>query len=77
VDGIIQYSVANMPGAVPRTSTIALNNATLKYGLMIADYGLDIAINRSKALKKGVNIYHGQCTCEGVCEAFNLTHISL
>ena len=77
IDGIIQYSVANMPGAVPRTSTIALNNATLKYGLMIADYGLDIAINRNKALKKGVNIYHGQCTCEGVCEAFNLAHISL
>ncbi|MFH1693222.1 MAG: alanine dehydrogenase [Bacillota bacterium] len=72
VDGIIHYSVANMPGAVPRTSTIALNNATLKYGLMIADLGLDIAMNRSEPLKKGVNVYQGQCSCEGVCEAFDL-----
>ncbi len=77
VDGIIHYSVANMPGAVPRTSTIALNNATLKYGLMIADYGLDIAIGRSNALKQGVNVYHGQCTCQGVCEAFELPFLSI
>jgi alanine dehydrogenase len=74
VDGIIHYSVANMPGAVPRTSTIALNNATLKYGLMIADNGLDIALAKSDALKQGLNIYHGKCTCEGVCEAFNLAY---
>jgi len=74
VDGIIHYSVANMPGAVPRTSTIALNNATLKYGLMIADNGLDIALAKSDALKQGLNIYHGKCTCEGVCEAFDLPY---
>jgi alanine dehydrogenase len=72
VDGIIHYSVANMPGAVPRTSTIALNNATLKYGLMIADLGLYAAMTNSVPLKKGVNIYHGECSCEGVCEAFDL-----
>ncbi len=72
VDGIIHYSVANMPGAVPRTSTIALNNATLKYGLLIADDGLDIAMNRSEPLKKGVNVYQGHCTCPGVCEAFDI-----
>ena len=72
VDGIIHYSVANMPGAVPRTSTIALNNATLKYGLMIADLGLYAAMANSLPLKKGVNIYDGQCSCEGVCEAFEL-----
>ena len=72
VDGIIHYSVANMPGAVPRTSTIALNNATLKYGLMIADLGLYAAMTNSDPLKKGVNIYHGECSCEGVCEAFDL-----
>jgi alanine dehydrogenase len=77
VDGIIHYSVANMPGAVPKTSTTALNNTTLKYGLMIADYGLDIAIGRSNALKLGVNVYHGQCTCEGVCEAFDLPYLAL
>ena len=77
VDGVVHYCVANMPGAVPRTSTIALNNTTLKYGLMIADYGLDIAIGRSEALKKGVNVYHGQCTCEGVCQAFDLPYLGI
>jgi alanine dehydrogenase len=77
VDGILHYCVANMPGAVPRTSTIALNNATLKYGLMIADKGLDLAISLSEPLKKGVNVYHGECTCEGVCQAFDLPHLSL
>lgn len=77
VDGIIHYTVANMPGAVPRTSTIALNNTTLKYGLMIADLGLDIAMNRSEPLKLGVNVYQGKCTCEGVCEAFNLEYTTL
>ncbi len=72
VDGIVHYSVANIPGAVPRTSTIALNNATLKYGLMIADLGLYAAMTNSEPLKKGVNIYDGQCACEGVCKEFNL-----
>ncbi len=77
VDGIVNYCVANMPGAVPRTSTIALNNSTLKYGLMIADNGLDIAISKSEALKKGVNVYHGKCTCKGVCEAFDLDYLDI
>ena len=77
VDGIVHYCVANMPGAVPRTSTFALNNSTLKYGLMIANYGLDIAIGKSEALKKGVNVYHGQCTCEGVCAAFELPYLAI
>jgi len=77
VDGIVHYSVANMPGAVPRTSTVALNNSTLRYGLMIADFGLDIAIGRSNALKQGVNVYHGQCTCKGVCEAFQLDFLEI
>ena len=77
VDGIIHYCVANMPGAVPQTSTVALNNTTLKYGLMIADYGLDIAVGKSEALKLGVNVYHGECTCEGVCEAFDLPYTRL
>jgi alanine dehydrogenase len=72
VDGVVHYSVANMPGAVPRTSTIALNNATLRYGLMIADFGLDLAIQKSNALKQGVNVYHGHITCQGVAEAFDL-----
>ncbi len=74
VDGIVHYCVANMPGAVPQTSTIALNNSTLKYGLMIADNGLEEAIRMSKPLKLGVNTYDGKCTCVGVCQAFDLKY---
>ena len=74
VDGIVHYCVANMPGAVPQTSTIALNNSTLRYGLMIADNGLDEAIRLSKPLKYGVNTYDGKCTCVGVCQAFGLEY---
>jgi len=77
VDGIIHYSVANMPGAVPKTSTIALNNSTLKYGLLIADNGLEEAIKISKPLKFGVNTYAGKVTCKGVGEAFNLECVDL
>jgi len=77
VDGIIHYTVANMPGAVPMTSTNALNNTTLPYGLMIADLGLDMAINRSRALKLGVNTYNGETTCLGVAEAFDLPYMEL
>jgi alanine dehydrogenase len=69
--------IKNNESRVGLTSTIALNNATLRYGLMIADFGLDIAIGRSEALKKGVNIYHGQCTCKGVCEAFDLDYLEI
>lgn len=77
VDGIVHYSVANMPGAVPRTSTKAMNNATLPYGLMIANYGLEEAIKISKPLKLGVNIYNGEVTCQGVAEAYNLAYKEL
>ncbi|BCR35844.1 alanine dehydrogenase [Mariniplasma anaerobium] len=77
VDGIIHYTVANMPGAVPMTSTKALTNATLPYGLMIADLGLDMALNRSRALKLGINVYNGEITCPGVAEAFNLPYLKL
>jgi alanine dehydrogenase len=72
VDGINHYCVANMPGAVSRTSAIALNNATLRYGLIIANNGLEKAIQISKPVKMGVNTYLGKCTCKGVAEAFNL-----
>lgn len=77
VDQIIHYAVANMPGAVPRTSTEALNHATLSYGLLIADYGLEQAIARNDALKQGVNCYQGDCTCKGVAEAFDLPYVEL
>jgi len=74
VDGITHYCVANMPGAVPRTSTIALNNSTIRYGLLIAKYGLEQAIEISRPLKFGVNTYDGKVTCQGVAEAFNMEY---
>lgn len=60
VDGIVHYCVANMPGAVPRTSTYALTNATLGYARMIAKNGLDKSVIQDQPLKYGVNIYKGQ-----------------
>lgn len=66
VDGIIQYCVANMPGAVPRTSTFALTNVTITYALSIANQGLEKAVTRDSALARGVNIYRGHVTHETV-----------
>ncbi|MFH0992780.1 MAG: alanine dehydrogenase [bacterium] len=77
VDGINHYCVANMPGAVPRTSTIALNNATLRYGLLIANNGLEAAVKGSKPIRAGVNTYDGSCACKGVAEAFGLPCVEL
>src|SRR5699024_8092303 len=57
VDGIIHYCVGNMPGAVPRTSTIALTNATLRYGLAIAEHGLEEACRKNPVMISGVNTY--------------------
>ncbi len=71
IDDIVHYCVANMPGAVARTSTQALNNATLPYVLALADHGLD-ALKQDKGFQKGLNIYRGDVTCEAVAEAFNL-----
>ena len=72
VDGVVHYCVANMPGAVPYTSTMALTNATLGYGLRIADYGLEEAARRDPAITSAINTYDGEITCQGVAEAFNL-----
>ena len=69
VDGILHYCVANMPGAVPRTSTFALTNVTLPYALVIADKGLHKAIQEDPALKKGVNTYGGKLTNREVAAA--------
>lgn len=66
VDGVVHYCVANMPGAVARTSTFALTNVTLKYARMIAKEGIDRAIMRDKPLRLGVNIYKGQLVYEQV-----------
>ncbi|MBQ8304787.1 MAG: alanine dehydrogenase [Blautia sp.] len=67
--GVVHYCVGNMPGAVPRTSTIALTNATLRYGLAIAEAGLEEACKKSKAIESGVNCYMGKLTNRNVAEA--------
>jgi len=72
VDGILHYGVANMPGAVPRTSTLALTNATLAYGLRLAQVGWKAACREDRALKLGLNIVDGKVVYPGVAEAFGL-----
>ncbi|MEM7048117.1 MAG: alanine dehydrogenase [Acidobacteriota bacterium] len=69
VDGVVHYCVANMPGAVPRTSTIALNNATLPYARALASQGIHDAVMRDPGLAEGVNTYQGQITCAPVAES--------
>ncbi len=77
VDGVTHYCVANMPGAVPVTSTQALTNATLPYGETIADHGLAEAVARDPALAKGVNVLDGKVTYEAVAEAHDLEYVPL
>lgn len=72
VDGILHYCVANIPGAFSRTSTFALNNATLKYGLELANNGVIKACRENAALKAGLNLYEGVITYYPVAEAFHL-----
>jgi len=71
VDGVVHYGVANMPGAVPRTSTFALTNQTLPYVLRLAERGLQ-ALHEDPALLKGLNTYQGKLTYRGVAEAFGM-----
>ena len=71
IDGITHYCVANMPGAVPQTSTRALTQATLPYALAIANKGWEIACAENQALAKGLNIRAGKILHKGVSEAFN------
>lgn len=73
-EGVIHYCVTNMPGAVPRTSTYALTNATLPYALQLANRGFVEAMKSNGALAKGVNVYKGQVTCEGVASAHGLEY---
>lgn len=77
VDGIVHYCVANMPGAVPYTSTMGLTNATLPYLLQLANKGWEKAVQDNSALKKGVNIVNGQIVYKEVAEAFNLPYHAL
>src|SRR3954468_4506349 len=72
VEGVLHYCVANMPGAVPRTSTFALTNATLPYALKLANFGFKGAVSSDQDLKAGVNTYAGQCTYEAVASAQNI-----
>ncbi len=72
VDGVIHYCVTNMPGAVPRTSTYALSNATLPYALKLANFGFVEAVKGDGALAKGVNTYAGHVACDGVAIAHGL-----
>jgi alanine dehydrogenase len=72
VDGIIHYGVANMPGGVPRTSTLALTNATFPYAMQLANKGWKQALKDNPALKKGLNIVDGKVTYPAVAEAFGL-----
>lgn len=72
VDGVIHYAVANMPGAVPRTSTLALTNATLPYILQLANKSWKQALRENPSLQKGLNIVAGKITHPAVAKAFNL-----
>ncbi len=72
VDGVIHYGVANMPGAVPRTSTLALTNATLPYVRRLADLGLPAALRQDPALARGLNVLAGELTNQPVAEAQGL-----
>ena len=71
VDGIAHYCVGNMPGAVPRTSTIALTNATLNYGLQIANKGLEKACTDNDVIYSAINTYDGKLTCKNVADSFD------
>jgi len=77
VDGVLHYGVANMPGAVPNTSTLALTNATLRYGLAIADKGWKQAVADDESLAKGVNVLDGKITYKGVADAHGMEYVEL
>lgn len=77
VEGVLHYCVANMPGAVPRTSTFALTNATLPYALKLANKGFFEAIKGDPGLKEGVNTYAGHCTYQAVAESQGLSYTNI
>jgi alanine dehydrogenase len=74
VDGVVHYCVANMPGAVPKTSTIALTNATLPYAVEIANKGWQKAFDQNPEIKLGANVVCGKITYKGVADAFGLKY---
>ena len=72
VDGVLHYGVANMPGAVPRTSTLALTNATLPYAMKLGRLGWKEACRQDPSLRRGLNVVEGRIVYPGVAEAFGL-----
>ena len=77
VHGVVHFCVANMPGAVAQTSTFALNNTTISYGVKLADLGVVEAVKRDRALSLGVNTFAGLCTYKAVAEALDLEYTPL
>ncbi|MCL6515704.1 alanine dehydrogenase [Alicyclobacillus sp.] len=75
--GVVHYAVANMPGAVPRTSTLALTNVTVPYAVQLANLGPEAAVRANPALAKGVNVFKGKVTYEAVARSLNLTYTPL
>tara|TARA_Y100000590_G_scaffold436281_1_gene556672 strand:- start:252 stop:1373 length:1122 start_codon:yes stop_codon:yes gene_type:complete len=76
VDDIVHYCVANMPGGVPRTSTIALNKATIPFLSKLADKGYEKALKEDKNFLDGLNVFKGQVTCEAVAKVFGHSYVS-
>ncbi|MBW1696578.1 MAG: alanine dehydrogenase [Deltaproteobacteria bacterium] len=77
IDGVVHYCVTNMPGAVAKTSTQALTNATLPYALEIANRGWENACRENPEIKQGVNIVKGKVTCRGVADAFGMEYLPI
>lgn len=77
VDGIIHYCVTNMPGAVARTSTIALTNATLPFALALANKGLNKALQDDPHLRNGLNVHAGKITAKPVADALGLVYVDV
>ena len=75
VDGVVHYCVANMPGAVAKTSTLALTNATLPYALQIANKGWKKAMQENKEIRLGANVIDGKVTYQAVADAFGLEYV--
>ncbi|RDU65142.1 alanine dehydrogenase [Helicobacter sp. MIT 14-3879] len=77
VEGILHYCVANMPGAVAKTSTLALNDATLSFGVSIANLGVKQAALQNEGVMEGINTFDGKCTYKGVSDAFNISYTNI
>jgi alanine dehydrogenase len=77
VDGVVHYCVANMPGAVALSSTLALTGTTLRYGLLMAEYGFEDACRKSGELALGANLYKGKCVYKNVANDLDIEYTPL